>query len=347
MATMRAAKLFAPEDTRVVEVPRPTPGAGELLVRIKAVAICPSDVRLWQDGHAAGVHPDHPYTQGHEFSGVVEELGSGVAGPAPGTPVAVTPLWSCEACDLCREGLNHICRDIVFPSFPQTDGAMAEYMAVPAWAAEPLPEGTSFVEGALIEPLQASAHGVGLAPRERLEGGAVAVVGAGIIGLGVLQVARARGVETVYVADPVEANRTLATQLGAGATAPLATDLLELLPDLAHQPRVVFECSGHPVALAQSLELCRPAGMVVIIGVPHPDVIDFDTRTPRRNELHFVFSRRYRREDLKESVRLVAEGLVDLKQLPVRTFPLEQAAEAMRFAHGKPEGILRAVIEVA
>lgn len=346
MATMKAAKLFAPEDTRVVEVPRPTPGAGELLVRIKAVAICPSDVRLWQDGHAAGVRPDHPYTQGHEFSGVVEELGPGAEGPAPGTPVAVTPLWSCGVCDLCHEGLNHICRDIIFPSFPQADGAMAEYMAVPAWAVEPLPEGTSFVEGALIEPLQASAHGVGLAPTEHLLEGAVAVVGVGIIGLGVVQVARARGVQTVYVADPVEANRALATKLGATAAAPFATDLLEFLPDLVHQPRVVFECSGHPAALAQSFELCRPAGMVVIIGVPHPDVIDFDTRTPRRNELHFVFSRRYRREDLRESVRLVAEGLVDLKRFPVRTFSLEQAAEAMRYAHGKPEGILRAVVEI-
>ncbi|MCD6352485.1 MAG: alcohol dehydrogenase catalytic domain-containing protein [Armatimonadetes bacterium] len=342
MATMKAAKLFGAKDTRVVEVERPTPGPGELLLAIKAVAICPSDLRLWEDGHAGGTYPDHPFTQGHEFSGVVAELGPGVEGPAPGTRVAVTPLWSCGKCDLCREGLSNICRNIVFPSFPQADGAMQEYMVVPAWAVEPLPDGVSFVQGALVEPLQAAVHGVSLAPIE--PGITVAVVGAGIIGLSVLQAVRGLGAGKVFVADPLGANRELAEKLGATATASFATDFLDQLTDLADQPRIVFECSGHPKALGQAMELCRPAGLVVIIGVPHPDVIEFDTRPPRRKELHFVYSRRYRREDLAAGVAMVAEGKVDLGAYPVETYPLDQAPDAMRRADAKPEGILRVVV---
>jgi L-iditol 2-dehydrogenase len=219
---------------------------------------------------------------------------------------------------------------------------MQEYMAVPAWAVEPLPQSVDFAHGALIEPLQAAVHGVSLAPLK--PGWPVALVGAGIIGLSVLQVARAAGAGNIYVADPLHHNRELARTMGATATACSAAELLDLLPDLASQPRVVFECSGHPVALGECMELCRPGGVVVIIGVPHPDIIQFDTRPPRRKELHFVFSRRYKRETLKESVHLVAKNAVDLSAYPVQTFPLDQAPAAMQAAHARPKGVLRVVV---
>jgi L-iditol 2-dehydrogenase len=341
---MKAAKLFGPKDTRVVEVERPTPGPGEILVAVKAVSICPSDLRLWEDGHAGGTWPDHPFTQGHEFSGAVAELGPGVEGPPPATPVAVTPLWACGKCDMCLEGLSNICRKMVFPSFPQADGSMCEYMAVPAWSVEPLPPGISFSEAALMEPLQAAVHGVELG--RLAEGTNVAVIGAGIIGLFVLQAARASGANNLYAADPIPENRELAEKYGAAAVAPFAADLLELLPDSSRQPRVVFECSGHPVALHQSMDLCRPAGLVVIIGVPHPDVVNFDTRAPRRKELNFVFSRRYRKEDLKSAVALVAEGKIDLGGIPVETFSLDEAPEAMRRANERTPGVLRTILAI-
>lgn len=344
MSTMKAAKLFGPKDTRVVEVEKPTPGPGEILVAVKAVSICPSDLRLWEDGHAGGTWPDHPYTQGHEFSGEIAELGPGVDGPAVGTPVAVTPLWACGKCDMCLEGLSNICRNIVFPSFPQTDGAMCEYMNVPAWSVEPVPEGVTFSEAALMEPLQAAVHGVGLG---RLEPGMnVAVVGTGIIGTFVLQAARAFGADRLYAADPIPENRELAKKYGAVEVAPFASDLLEMLPDSSRQPKVVFECSGHPVALHQAMDLCRPAGLVVIIGVPHPDVVDFDTRAPRRKQLNFVFSRRYRKEDLPLAVKLVAEGKIDLRGIPVESFELDRAPEAMRRANERPPGILRTILTI-
>ncbi len=343
MAKMLAAKLFGPRDTRVVEVDRPEPGEGEILVRVKAVAICPSDLRLWEDGHAGGTYPDHPFTQGHEFSGVVEQLGPGVDGPEPGTPVAVTPLWPCFSCDMCRLGYTNICRNITFPSFPQTDGAMAEFIAVPAWAVEPIPEGLDFVHAALLEPLQASLHGFEVAADLQPDA-PIAVVGAGMIGLGVIQIARARGFSKIMAAEPIESHRRLAQEWGASVVAPFATDLLDELASVEEQPAVVFECSGHYQALADSMALCRPRGQVVIIGVPHPDEIPFDTRHPRRKELSFVFSRRYLHTDLKRAVELVASGAVDLSIIPVRTYPLQRAPEAMAEAASKPRDVLRIVV---
>ena len=341
MATMKAAKLFGAKDVRIVEIERPEAGPGEILVRIKAVAICPSDLRLWEDGHAGGTYPDEPFTQGHEFSAEVAELGEGVDGPAVGTPVAVTPLWACGECELCKEGLSNICANIYFPSFPPADGAMCEYMAVPAWSVEPLPNNVDFVTGSLLEPFQASAHGANLGNIN--PDWTIALVGAGIIGLGVLQALKAKGAKNVFVADPLEFNRELAMKMGASETVNFATDLIERLPG-TDAPRVVYECSGHPAALGQAMQLCRAGGLVVIIGVPHPDIIQFDTVPPRRKELHFVFSRRYRVETLKETVKLLADGKVDLSLFPTKTFAFTQAPEAMAYAANKPAGILRTVV---
>jgi threonine dehydrogenase-like Zn-dependent dehydrogenase len=125
---------------------------------------------------------------------------------------------------------------------------------------------------------------------------------------------------------------------------PFATDLMKVLPSSAEQPRVVYECSGHPAALGQAMQLCRAGGLVVIIGVPHPDVIQFDTVPPRRKELHFVFSRRYSLETLKQTLDLLADGRLDLSLFPTKTFPFEQSAEAMAYAADKPAGILRTVV---
>lgn len=170
-------------------------------MRVRAVSICPSDWRLYADGHASGVVPDHPMIQGHEFSGEVAALGAGVTDLPVGTPVAVEPTWACGECDLCHEGLPNLCRHVVFPSFPQRDGALAEYIACPANAVQPLPPGTSFAVGALIEPLGVGLHAVRLAQLQPTA--SLVFLGAGAIGMCTLLVALAQGSREVTVVEPL------------------------------------------------------------------------------------------------------------------------------------------------
>ena len=334
---MKAALLYAAHDIRIEEVPTPAPGPGEVLVRVRAVSICPSDWRLYADGHASGVYPDHPMILGHEFSGDLVALGEGVAGPALGTPVAVEPTWACGKCDLCREGLTNLCRNVIFPSYPQCDGALAEYLACPATAVAPLPSGTGYAVGALTEPLGVGLHAVRLAalkPTDRL-----ILLGAGAIGMCTLLCARAKGSRQIAVVEPLAGRQAWPTRLGC---APVVTSYEELEAQGA-EGEVVFECSGESAAVEQAMRLTRPGGKLVIVGIPHPDVVSFDSTIARRKELTVIFSRRSRNA-LEESLHLLATGQVDLASLPTRDYTLEQTQQALDDTAARPGDMLRAIV---
>jgi len=321
---MLAAKLTEKQRIEVVECPDPVAGPREVVVRVHAVAICPSDVRIYNDGHAGGVVPEQPLTLGHEFSGVVEQISEGVAEVAPGDRVAVEPSWHCGTCDLCARGLFNICRDIVFPSFPPTDGAMAEFIACPAHSVARLPATVSFVGGALLEPLSVSVHAVRLGQVSADE--RAAVLGAGVIGLGILQTLRAYGVHGLCVAEPREERRRLAEGLGAMDAAPSAQ---ELTPGGA--PAVVFEAAGTVEAVQEAVQLVAPGGRVVVVGIPEGEQLVLDAPTPRRKELTLLFVRRSRNA-LPEALRLVAERRVTFAPYPTLVLPLSAADEALRLA---------------
>ena len=342
---MKAARLVSPREIAIFDEPAPPPGPGEVLVRVLIVAICPSDLGLFVEGHSSGVQPDHPMVQGHEFSGVIAQLGEGVDPELQvGMRVAVEPSWHCGHCDLCRRGLENLCRNIIFPSFPQQDGALREFIACPAHAVCPVPDSVGPVEAALIEPLGVAVHAVRLAG---LTGGErVVIQGAGTIGLSVLQLARAAGVVAVGIVEPRDDRRELALQLGAEFVCESWEGVGEAWGRPEEEPSVVFECSGDAAAFEQAMHICTPAGRIVVVGIPHPDGISFEMRVPRRKELTVIFSRRSRNV-LQESVDLVARGTVDLTVYPVRRFPLERTQEAMERALLKPPGLLRAVVVVS
>ena len=203
--------------------------------------------------------------QGHEFSGEIVAAGPEAQAPPIGSRVAVEPSWHCGECQVCQEGLNNLCPNVVFPSFPSHDGAMAEYIACPDFSVAVLPDNVSDIEGALTEPLGVGIHAVRLVELAGDE--TVAILGAGMIGISTMMAARLGGVEDITMAEPVAARREFAEQMGAQMTAPDAATLA----DAGIRPEVVFECSGDEAALAECVELVRPNGRVVAVGIPEVD----------------------------------------------------------------------------
>lgn len=336
---MKCARMFAVEDVRVVESPTPEPGPGEVLLRIKACAICASDLHLYEEGHSSGVYPSAPIIMGHEFSGEVAALGEGVTEWAVGDAVACEPSWFCGHCDMCRRELPNLCRNIIFPSYPDRDGAMAEYLVAPAFSLAKLPEGVDFVAGALAEPLGVALHAVrlsGLQPGQK-----VAILGAGCIGLAVLQVCQAFGAGEILVAEPQAARQAAPAAMGATVRGTWE-DLLELCPE-GEEAEVVFEAAGGATSFRESLDLARPEGKVIVIGIPTPDEQCYAAKIPRRKELLVQFCRRSR-NTLHECLRMIAAGEIDLSNFPTRDYTLDEAPQAITDAQAR-DAVVRAIIK--
>jgi L-iditol 2-dehydrogenase len=333
---MKAARLHGARDVRIEDIPAPMAGPGEALIRVRAVCICPSDWRMYVDGHAGGVFPDRPMVQGHEFSGEVVALGPGVDGPPIGTRVAVEPSWPCGDCDMCRAGRGNICRRVRFPSFPPVDGALAEYIACPVSALAALPDALTYEEGALAEPLGVAMHAMRLSGA--CSGDAVCILGAGVIGVSCLLLSLRAGVRRIVVVEPCEQRRALPPALGAATVAASSAELEEA----RSEADIVMECSGDSAGLDQAVRLARPGGRIVVVGIPRDERITFDMSVARRRELSVVFSRRSH-ETIHEAVRLMGSREVDLSGLPLRHFSLEQTESALRLT-GQPGAALRAVV---
>lgn len=309
-------------------------------MRVRAVAICPSDWRLWDAGDAGGAPLQAPIIQGHEFAGEVVELGEGVGGFSVGESVAVEPSWHCGHCDQCAKGHLNLCRNIRFPSFPPENGALAEFIACPAANVCKLPAGLDFIAGALSEPVGVALHAVRLARLEAQE--RVAILGAGVIGLTVLQLALREGCESVTIAEPIAGRRELARRFAGGRAQVVAS--CEALTAEGFEADVVFECAGFPGAAAQALGLASPGGRVVVVGIPHPERVEFEANVPRRRELTILFVRRSR-NTLEDALRLIATGALNVRDIPVRRFPLERTEEAIALTGERPGDVLRAVVE--
>ena len=290
---MRAARIHGPGDLRLEDVPVPSPGSGEVLLRITGAGICGTDATLFRLGQTvvpAGTAARWPVVLGHEFAGEVVE-----GALEPGTVVACGAGVSCGACARCREGRTNLCARYATAGVHR-DGGLAEYCVVPAAICEPAaPHGVSGDAVALAQPMAVAEHAISVA---RLAGGERALVlGAGGIGSFATWAAAARGAEvTVFERDP--ARLAIAAALGAAVTV-AARDELEGPFD------VVYEMTGAEGPLEAAVALTRPGGRLVAVGVHgvrRP--IDLDRITLQEIALHGTLAH-VRARDLPRALDLL------------------------------------------
>ncbi len=337
--TMRAARLHGMRD-----LPRPTPGPGQVLVKIAAVGVCGSDVHYYQDGRIGDQVITAPLVLGHECSAWVAETGPGVAGLTPGQLVAVEPAIPCGRCEPCLEGNLNLCLNMRFFGTPPIDGVFCEYTVVPAENCFPLPPGLTPEDGALLEPMGIALHSVGLAPLKA--GQVVAVLGAGPIGLLIAAVARASGAGPIYMTEPLAARRQFALAYVADAVFdPTTQDVVaEILAATGGRGvDVAYEAAGAPQTPNQAASITRRGGEVVIAGIPADDTMVMRAFTVRVKELTIRLVRRMR-HTYPRAIRLVERGAVQLRPLVTHTFPLERIGAAFELVSAYADGVVKAVI---
>ncbi len=343
--TMKAAVLHAVHDMRVEQVPKAKiTEPDEVLIRIKAVGICGSDIHFLTRGRIGDFILEQPTIMGHESAGEVVEVGPAVKNLKPGDLVAIEPGKTCRRCEFCKSGRYNLCPDVVFLAAPPVNGAFCEYLAWPEDFCFKLPEGMTAEEGAMMEPLSVGLHAVRLAG---VRGGdAVAVLGAGPIGLTTLQAAKAHGATRIIVTDVVESRLEFARKLGATDVINAAEqDVVEAIRELTSGRGVdaAFECAGTQATLEQAFKVARDGGSVQLVGMPaelNPPIPIYDLIN---RELTVRGTFRYA-NCYPPAIALAASGKVDVKSLITHRFSLDETPEAMMFVHENKDKVIKAVI---
>ena len=266
---MRALVLLENGRLRVDVIPRPSPGDGEVLIRVAACGVCGSDFPRIFGGKAY----HYPLICGHEFSGKIQSVGAGVTGLYPGERVVGFPLIWCGRCPPCGRGRYALCENYDYRG-SRSDGGFAEFVTLPRENVLPVPEDVSFEEAAMTEPAAVALHGVlrGGAPAE---GDAVAVFGAGPVGLMAAQWARIMGADPVFIFDIVQEKLVLARRLGfaqgysSGQVDPL--DVIRRRTE-GRGVNLCIEAAGAPSALVQAVQAISRDGQVIVLGNPSADV---------------------------------------------------------------------------
>lgn len=266
---MRSAVFYGKHDLRVEEHEMPVVGPHDVLIQVKACGVCGTDVHIYEgDKGAAEVTP--PTILGHEFSGVIREVGSQVKNYKAGDRVCIDPNCYCGACDPCRNGVAHYCENMI--GYGTTvDGGFAEYCAVDERQVYLLGEHTTFEQGAMAEPVACCLHGIDMC--EIQPGHQVVVIGGGMIGLLMLQLAKLAGAAKVALLEPVENKREVGRKLGADVCIdPLKEDVKGRLAECGmNWVNVVIECVGRPTTIEQAIDIAGNKAVVMMFGLTKPD----------------------------------------------------------------------------
>jgi L-iditol 2-dehydrogenase len=309
--TMRAAVLYGQEDVRLESVPMPAVGRGEVLMRVEAALTCGTDAKVFRRGyHARMIRP--PAVFGHEAAGVIVAVGDGVKDFAPGMSVVPANSAPCGSCEYCRLDRPALCEDLLF-----WNGAYAEYALLPARIVEKnllrLPEGLSHHKAALVEPLACAVRGVEDCHVE--SGQSVAILGAGPLGLMLLQVAHRRGAHVVVAGRSPErlglARRLGAADVVSSQAGDLVTQLREKSPAGRGFP-VVVEAVGKPETSRMALACARKGGVVNLFGgCAAGSELIVDLQHFHYDELALVATFHHTPGSIREALGLIVEGAID------------------------------------
>jgi L-iditol 2-dehydrogenase len=350
--TMRAARLHGPGDLRIDMVSQPgAPPPGSVLLHVEVVGICGSDLHTYRHAVIGDTRLSSPLIPGHEFAGVVEQVGEGCTdGRAqllvPGVRVAVDPARPCGRCEWCERGDPNLCPHIEFCGLWPHEGALRPWMHVHASTCFPVPEGMDATTATMLEPLGVAIHALDLA-RIR-PGESVAVIGAGPIGLCILRLAVAAGAGMVFAADRLPWRAGLAERYGpAVAYRSDRNDVAQAVLEATggRGVDVAFEAAAGGESLQLAADILAPGGRLMAVGIDEDDRFSIRHSTLRRKGLTIRMVRRMK-HTYPRAIRIVQRGQIDLNALVSHRFPLEQAAEAFALNASYGDHCMKVVVDV-
>ena len=316
----------------------------DVLVRIKAVGVCGSDVHYYTTGRIGSQVVQFPFIIGHETAGIVEAIGGGVTRVVPGQKIAIDPAVSCGDCDQCKAGREHTCRTLRFMGAPgQMEGCMREFVVIDERCCFPIPQTMTFEQAAIAEPLSIGIYSVERSPLSA--GSNVAVLGAGPIGVSVLTTLRSKEVGRIYVTDKTIERLAFSAKFnpewsGNPDSSNVPAEISRREPLLLD---IVYECSGDPAASRQAVELLKPGGSLVIVGITETDDLSLPIHDLRRKEITILNIRRQCRCTQK-AIDMIAARCVIADRMITHRFRIDETTRAFDLVANRLDGVMKAMI---
>lgn len=327
---MKAAVYHGPGDLRVEEVPVRKLKDNEVKIQVKYCGICGTDIHIFHgDGGCCDVTP--PLVPGHEFSGVVAEVGAGVKAVKVGDRVTGDPNDMCGECYFCKNGMQHFCKNNIGIG-TTVDGGFAEYVIMREKQAYKVSDELSFIEAAMAEPISCCLHGIDLCNIKA--GDTVLVMGGGPIGMIMMQLAKNAGASKVIMSEPVEEKREQALKLGATKTIdPLHENVEDVLAEYCENVNVVIECVGNVHTQADAVRFAGKGATIMYFGLAAPEE-SFPIRPDDifKKELH-ITSSYINPYSFERAIQILESGTVELESLITNVVPLDDIADVFT----KPE----------
>jgi len=345
---VKAAYLTALRTVEIRQTHEPElRGHGDVLIRVATVGVCGSDMHYYRTGRIGDQVVQYPWIVGHECAGTIEAVGPGAGKLNVGDRVAIDPLIVCGRCDQCLAGRAHTCRNQAFLGCPgQVAGSLAERIVMPAACCYPVPPTMTMTQATLIEPFA-----IGFYAARRLAGDVdgltAAVLGSGPIGLCVMLALKQGGAGSVTMTDIRDYRLDMARTMGADWTGnPNAENVADRI--LQAEPLGVdlaFECAGEQDTLDQCVEVLKPGGTLLVVGIPERDRISFLMDRIRRKELRILNVRR-QNDCVAAAIELVAAGAVDLDPMVTHNYTLDQTNEAFDVVADYRDNAVKAMIHL-
>ena len=338
---MKQAIMMTPGEIVYQDVPVPKPSPGQIKIQLLKIGVCGSDVHVWHGNHP---YTSYPVVQGHEVSAKIVEVGDDVKGFVIGDKVTVQPQVVCGKCYPCTHGLYNDCNNLKVMGF-QTTGMASEYFVVDAEKVLKLPEDMTDEHGAMLEPLAVACHAV--ARFGSVSGKNAVVIGGGPIGNLVAQTLKAQNAEQVLLSEISEYRIETARKCEIDTVNPLKTPLKDSITAVmgADGADVIFECTGSPNAIKETIDIARKGSTIIIVGVV-PDLCQVNMGFVQDHELTIRGSAMYRTEDFKAAINLIAQGLIEFDSLITHRVPFSSYAEAYKIIEDERDKVMKVMIEM-
>ena len=324
---------------------------GMALLRVTAVGLCGSDLHTYMDGRIGEWVVAAPLVLGHEFGGVVEAVGpeayDGNFAPLQvGMRVAVDPAQPCGRCEMCEQGHPNLCHRLHFCGLYPDGGSLCEYIVMPAHCCFPVPATIDDAGAALLEPLGIALHAVDLAKLHVAD--SIAILGAGPIGLLLLQVAKLAGAAPIYVIDQFPWRLKLAQQYGAVPVNFAEVDPVQAVMQATggRGVDVALEAAWADHSVQQAADMARMGGRLVLVGIPGPDKLEMKHSTARRKGLTIRVSRRMKHV-YPRAIKLVENGSIDLQGIVSHHFSLSRTPDAYELNVAYADQVNKIVIDIS